>query len=141
MIDYEQFFFELRDLYLKNGLEFKHELSDVKRSISSSRHVGVLARAAFVGGFVPELTLDKEIFKSFKPNNKKILARNGIEINNNKLFDKAKWKFYKSFEEFIFAMAYELAEKIGKLPDAMHSRMILSICDSPSRKKYVLKFG
>jgi hypothetical protein len=135
MIDYEQFFFELRDLYLANGLEFNHELNDVKRSISSSLHVGVLT----------DLTLDKdlgkEIFKSFKPNNKKMPFRDGIKIDNNKFFDKAKWKFYKSFEEFIYSMAYELAEKIGKLPDAMHSRMILSICDSPSRKKYVLKFG
>jgi len=140
MIDYEQFFFELRDLYLANGLEFNHELSDVKRSISSSRHVGILT----------DLTLDKELVakegeeifaESFKPNNKKMPFHNGIKIDNNKLFNKAMWKFYKSFEEFVYSLAYELAEKIGKLPDAMHSRMILSICNSPSRKKYVLKFG
>ena len=135
MIDYEQFFFELRDLYLANGLEFRHELNDVKQSISCSRHVGILT----------DIKLDKDLFgeeklpkDSFKPTNK---FQNGIKIDNNKLFNKAMWRFCKSFEEFVYSKAYELAEKIGRLPDAMHSRMILSTDDSPSLKKYVMQFG
>jgi hypothetical protein len=138
MIDYEQFFFELRDLYLANGLEFNHELKDVKRNISSSRHVGILKDVALDKDLLGEEKFPKD---SLKPTNKKIPFQNGIKIDNNKLFNKAMWRFYKSFEEFVYSTAYELAEKIGRLPDAMHSRMILSTDDSPARKNYVLKFG
>jgi hypothetical protein len=129
MIDSEQFFLELRDLYIANGLEFNHSLETFPNNKYSVLCTDMRSNCR------P---------KSFEPivppasNSERNLVQ---QKNNRKLFSQIDIKYFKSLEEFLYAMAYELAERTGRLPDNIHSRIVLSTHDSQSRLKYILKFG
>lgn len=60
---------------------------------------------------------------------------------SEKLELKRQYKFFNSLADLVYTLAWELAEEIGRLPDNLHSRMVLSADKHRSRIKYIEKFG
>lgn len=54
---------------------------------------------------------------------------------------KQKVKIFADFKDMVYTLAWELSERIGRLPDSLHARMILSTDNHPLVKSYVWKWG
>lgn len=144
-MDYESFFRELEECHIENGLEFNYNLDDIKRQ---SRFPGYYT--SVVSTSMPlDLDPPKNVsYASFSPTgvNSKAdsewvsEARKYTATFNQSLADQMNVKIYKDLVDLVYFIALELSDKIGTLPDHLHSRMILSHDKSEERIKYVKKF-
>jgi hypothetical protein len=144
-MDYEIFFRELEECYLENGLVFNYNLDDIKRQ---SRFPGYYT--SVVSTSTPfDLNLPKNVsYASFSTDvvNSKAdadwvsEAREYAATFNESLAHQMNVKIYKNLSDLVYFMALKLSEKIGKLPDHLHSRMILSHDKSEERIQYVRTF-
>lgn len=117
MMDYTIFLKELEDQYREKNMEFK-----------CSYNQGVGNFLVSIDSNAPEL--QKEI--TWNKNSKSFSCQ-----SFNKTFS---FKVFQTIAEAVYYLAWELASVIGRLPDHIHARMVLSTDKSPFLKKYVENF-
>jgi hypothetical protein len=65
-------------------------------------------------------------------------------MNNKKTALKGKksdLQVFSNLPDMLYLLALELSQKIGRLPDALHARMVLTTDQNPSVKAYIRQFG
>lgn len=113
-MDYQQFFIELKECYLQHGLEFKFDLKSVKST------------------YIPKIYNKANFnYKSYRDTScEAVSLKNKIayskKTNINVKTNMPHFTPSATLKEFVYKLAFMLAEKIGKLPDHLHSRMVLS---------------
>jgi len=117
MIDYKEFFEELKECYEKHSIEFNYDLRAVR--------------------FKNEENISNKVYSYDEKYNKNDYWIKKTAITNPPPIK----RIFQNFESMVYHIALNLAEKIGRLPDHLHSRMILSIDNDEYLKTYVRKFG
>lgn len=131
-MDYNQFLFELEQCYADHGIEFpKHMLKKTFDKDWGS----FMYKYMNLYGSNPTHSI-----KHANWHNK------DHKINTNYAYSKQKYTTFKNtFSNNISVMVYKialhLAERIGKLPDHLHARMVMSLDNNIFIKKYIDKFG
>lgn len=128
-MDCQTFLEELKDCYKINGIEFPDSLL-FYRSNSSTR-------VPFNGKPAKHDRLKNQI-SSYA------YAKVGNATPSYKHYNamsKQKIKVFTDFRDMVYTLAWELSERIGRLPDSLHARMVLSIDGHPMVKSYIGKWG
>lgn len=142
-MDCAAFFEEIRREFVSRGLEFRY---------SPERLVyGDLFKVA------PSYKANKNNFVSLgvnKKSNKNLSATSkcsgGSEFWNDCISksqpyvmvrDDQDVEMFFDLTDMVYRLALKLAKKIGRLPDALHARMVLSSDDHPSVKRYIERYG
>lgn len=120
-MDYATFFDDLETCYKENEIQFRCSYSSAIRNFIVS-----------VDPNAPELQKEEITYTWDK--NKKHFAG---QFLNHKSFD---FKVFKTKREVIYYLAWELACVIGRLPDKLHARMVLSTDRDPFLKTYLRSF-
>jgi hypothetical protein len=135
-MDYEGFFEELRECHLANGIPFRHEWP---------------LRAYLM---IKNATNCYSVGKK-KPNPNKMPKTWGMHSGNKHFNSSLSSSAYKanknapSFCDFsydqdrreVYTIALDLARKIGRLPDNLHNRMVLTADRHPAILAYLDEFG
>lgn len=142
-MDCAAFFEEIRREFVSRGLEFRY---------SPERFVyGDLFKVA------PSYQANKNKFVSLGVNNKskKDLSAASKCSGDYEIWDNCISKsqpyvivrddqdveMFFDLLDMVYRLALKLAKKIGRLPDALHARMVLSSDDHPSVKRYIERYG
>jgi hypothetical protein len=135
MIDYKGFFEELKECYEKHLIEFNYDLRAVRFKDEENISNKVYSKAKTTTNQVSNQPKQSEQYdEKYNKNDywiKKPAITNPPPIK----------RIFRNFENMVYYIALNLAEKIGRLPDHLHSRMILSIDNDEYLKTYVRKFG
>lgn len=141
-MDYRQFFDELKACYLSHGLAFEYDFDkSVSKGCKSSKW--------------PKFhqVLSKNISKGLGNKNYAYSNSKGSQnyqdhaSKNSMKFEKIVAKncfFFPRFSsvgDMVYYLAWELALKVGRLPDALHARMIFSLDGHRAVRNYIKKFG
>lgn len=144
-MDYRAFFEELGRSYAHNGLEFPYTYDGF--------YYGVLTRNKTVlGPFIAESAYKKAYAVPKEQTSfPKALSHPWCYASSD---GKAKAPWYaKSIEEIqkaryfegpadmVYTLAWELSQRIGRLPDGLHARMVLSADDHRCIRRYVAEWG
>ena len=132
-MDYDQFLEEINECYRMNGLEPGYGLD--RLSISPANKFGIATKTPPVPTMLAEK--QKWLMQKSKGN---VLPKDNAN-DHEKLELKRQYKYFTSLADLVYTLAWELAEEIGRLPDNLHSRMVLSADKHRSRIKYIEKFG
>lgn len=144
-MDCRTFFEELGRAYAESGLEFPYSYEGF--------YYGRLPRNKIVPGQFFAQSSHKNL--SAKPKDasffSKALSHPWCYAVSN---DKAKAPWYaKSIEEIqkarcfadpsdmVYTLAWELSQSVGRLPEAIHARMVFSADDHPCVRKYISMWG
>lgn len=144
-MDYRQFFEELKYCYLSRGLSFDYdfEKSVSKGCNSAAKHTQSLH-------VLNKKSLKESGIKNYLYSNSDSKVRNRISEDFKKILDSEKmWstkyfyapRLFYSVGDMVYGLAWELALKIGKLPDALHSRMVFSLDGHRATRMYIKEFG
>lgn len=124
-MDYDQFLNELRVAYSQRGLEMQYVPTNKRYAVEENTYVPKPKDQTF--------TWDK---KQVKMGNNWMTKT----YNNNKDYNKS-FKVFDTIAEIAYYFAFRLSMIIGKLPEALHVRMIMSTDDNRHRKEYVRIHG
>jgi hypothetical protein len=132
-MDYDQFLEEINECYRLNGLEPGYGLDRI--AISPANNFGIATKSTPV----PPMAAAKQkwLIQKSKCN---VLPKDNTN-ESEKLELKRQYKFFTTLADLTYTLAWELAENIGRLPDNLHSRMVLSTDKHRSRMRYIEKFG
>lgn len=142
-MDCRAFFEELGRAYADNGLEFPYTYDGF--------YYGKLPRNKTVPVQFAEGLVRRNMFAKPKEQTcfPKALSNPWCYASAN---GKAPW-YAKSIEEIqkaryfygpsdmVYTLAWELSQRIGRLPDGIHARMVLSIDDHACIRRYVAEWG
>lgn len=127
-MDHHQFLKELEEAYSDRGLEL---------SYSRNKDQYILEE--------PALGIKKKgnIKKTFSWNKNPVMVGGGWLTGTASSDNPASFNFrvFGNIREFVYHLALRLSRRIGRLPDALHARMIMSTDDDRSLKEYVRKHG
>jgi hypothetical protein len=148
MMEYEDFLKELKDCYEAHGHDFwravfcfcysnkgnksglgKFDNKFAYQGIKSNLHVNAVLDNPSAQKKIDSKKEATEVFKSrksFAPANKHW----GVGIGT-----------FMDVKDVVYSLAWELSQKIGRLPDHIHARMSLSIDRHPSVSRYIERFG
>lgn len=124
-MDHRTFFEELRECHLENGLPFGYELS------------GPIVKSIYYG-FLSATNKYCYSGKSASPATNKNLATTAIPAKN---LSNGSGKWHSFQADIVYAIAWRLSERIGRLPDPLHNRMVFSIDGHPAVARYIRKHG
>jgi hypothetical protein len=133
-MDYDQFLEEINECYRLNGLEPGYGLD---RLATSPVNLGIATKSTHV----PLKAAEKQKWLVEKSKSNRIILDKHNANESEKLELKRQYKFFNSLADLVYTLAWELAENIGRLPDNLHSRMVLSTDKHKSRIRYIEKFG
>lgn len=135
-MDCEEFLRELKDCYRINGVELPDD-----RSLLCFASRSQANKTPF-----QKTSLDKvaamygcEGGASFKGSN--CYAPNTTAQNFANPMSKHKIRLFSDFRDMVYTLAWELSRKIGRLPDSMHARMVLSADGHPMVRRYIEERG
>ena len=124
-MDYDQFLKELRAVYSENGFEMEYASYNGRYSVKQETYIPKKKEQTFTWNKNPMNISNDWMGKSY---------------NNNKNYDKS-FKMFESIAEVVYYFAFRLSSLIGKLPEALHVRMVMSTDDNWHRKEYVRIHG
>jgi hypothetical protein len=137
MMDYENFFNELRECYIAHGLEFRHEWPlRANLMIKNATNCYSLNKKKLKTNKMPK---NWNIWTDSKQLRNSSLVPSAHKINNNAP-SICNFSFKEDRRE-VYNIALNLARKIGRLPDNLHSRMLLTADQHPSILAYLDEFG
>lgn len=131
-MDYGEFFKELKACHMEHGIPFGYEFS------------GPVKNANICPGFVNSIKNKscysrKACSKKFSYKSNRKLA---TTLNKNLLWNLKSSMAFSSFpSDLVYGIAWRLSERIGRLPDNLHNRMVLSIDGHPAIARYIEKHG
>ena len=134
-MDYDQFLEEINECYRLNGLEPGYGLD--RLATSPVNFFGIATKSTPV----PTMWAEKQKWLVEKSKSNRILPNKHNANESEKLELKRQYKFFNSLADLVYTLAWELAESIGRLPDNLHSRLVLSTDKHRSRIRYIEKFG
>lgn len=143
-MDAAAFFEDLRRCYSENGLPFDY---DMEKSVSTKNlnfscksfsyaAAGKKNQAAGTGSL-------RDCFKEYSKSKflENIVKDAPMMTKNFASNEVSKWggipRIFSSAEDMLYTLAWELSLVIGRLPDAVHARMILSVDHHHARLAYV----
>ena len=134
-MDYETFFYALRECHRSHGLPFDHRFSDAFDKETKGNKFSNTILKSFCyskktrsGGCVMEIKA----------------PTNGATKNGtySKSFDfKMPWSMWRNPADMVYTIAWRLSERIGRLPDHLHNRMVLSADRHIAISRYIRKHG
>lgn len=139
-MDYRQFFEELKSCYESNGLPFEY---DFKRSVAKvqANNLNLLN--------MPPYCYSKQTIKSSNKSAKSkfrfnlyddfIKAMKPESLNAREYFFVP--RLFYGVEDMVYSLAWELSCKIGRLPDALHARMVFSLDGHRAIRRYIKEHG
>lgn len=139
-MDYHQFFLELRDCYASHGLEFGHDFES--SVIKSWTHIpNKWMQPPFHNN------MSKPPFcysdKPPSPGNWAALRDKyaGASSSTKASLYALRPRVFFSAADMVYTLAWDLSREIGRLPDALHARMVLSTDDHRARRTYIESHG
>lgn len=143
-MDHRQFFEELKACYRLHGLPFPYDFEKSVAKHCRSNIISIthhaLAKNVSKGHESKKWAYSKSaasrqnsykerFYKSLEL--EKILAKNQFSSP----------RFFFSVEGMVYTLAWELSCAIGRLPDALHARMVFSLDGHSAIRRYIEKHG
>lgn len=128
-MDYEAFFDELVAEYALHNVEIRYYLDKSKIKFGTN------------DPFAAQLNDGSEIIVLGEP---KVKSHGWYSVDYDglkNLKNNTHLKFFPNAADLVYCLAYELSERVGRLRDSLHNRMVLSSDRSHWRKRYVKRFG
>lgn len=144
-MDYEQFFMELKECYSSHGLEFNYDFdsSVVKSWKNHFNKWGRILMSKYGLKNPRPFVFDKystgpDIKKSWNAlQDKYAHASSAIKSSIYAL----RPRVFFGVADMVYTLAWELSCEIGRLPDSLHARMVLSTDDHRARRNYIENHG
>lgn len=136
-MDCEEFLRELKDCYRINGVEFPDDFMFFSSKFTPNPQVKRAPYRNAAHGKVPAMYRCEE----------KTLPENAFCYSKGKaakeflVTPKRKSRAFSDFRDMVYTLAWELSRKIGRLPDGLHARMVLSADGHPMVRRYIEERG
>lgn len=134
--EYQVFFEELKACYKSHGLLMNARFLSPGTPNPTGSYLGGSIKSKNSGHFsnkTPHLAKFGPpcSYKNSAMNNKKTALKG----------KKSDLRVFSNLPDMLYLLALELSQKIGRLPDALHARMVLTTDQNPSVKAYIRQFG
>ena len=136
MIVYKEFFEELRECYEKHSIDFNYDLRNVGFKYEENIPNKVYVKTKATTNQISNQPKQSEEYNENHNKNDYWIKKPAATNPPTKIK-----RIFQNFESMVYHIALNLAENIGRLPDHLHSRMVLSIDNNEYLKTYIRKFG
>lgn len=145
-MDYRQFFDDLKECYSSRGFPFDYDFDkSVSKSCNSlGKSLGPLA-SFFSKQLSRRLKSENFVYsnkgKDFRANYSGDFK---IPMWKDHVFPKQYFfvpRLFYGVEDMVYSLAWELSCRIGRLPDALHARMVFSLDSHRAIRRYIEKHG
>lgn len=131
-MDCRTFFEELGQSYVDNGLDFPYSYEGF-----------------YFGDFGRAKAQPKSAHPHPPPNKKKydlysrLFDGKAVEYKwySPPIDHKQKDRLFKNPTDMVYTLAWELSQRIGRLPAALHARMVIGGDDHPCVRRYIAEWG
>ncbi len=144
IMDYMVFFKELKSEFERRGLGFRYQ-PDI---FAYGNPFGKFKKSVKLGAknnlFFVDKVSDKNKSDMCSNLSKWIPFKNGCHANpfsHSPEIDDYKIEIFFGLPDMVYRIALNLAKKIGRLPDALHARMIFSTDEHAAVKTYIRRYA